>query len=543
MSRTMPLSNNIDLLHNLIYLIKLPFLASLSLNFSTMCLRMLSKFINKSAQNSSIFSSKAGYARGLFLFVILAVVLVSCHLGPKYRLPRVTTPEQWKTEEKPAFAPAVDYWWEVFKDDFLNDMEHNAIKNSPTLYAALERVFYARALANVSRADLFPQVNLNPSYTNTMFLTKFQGPISKTKSNPVLGKIEDRLFRIHNITYALPLDLSYQLDLWGTYQGQYDSALYSAQAEAEAYCVALLTLTSDLASAYYQLRALDAQLDMLQSTITVRKNAYEVNQARWDAGLVNYTDVSRAALEFTNAEAQFDDAQRLRNIQENRIAVLLGVPAPLFEIAHDSLKEPPPQVPASLPSTVLLQRPDVARAEREMASQHALIGVAYAAFFPQISLTGALGFQSPDLRAFLTSRSRLWAIGASAAQMIFDGGRNSANLNAAWASFLETTGNYQNTVLVAFQEVEDSLSNIEWQAKQYENLQKSVESAKLTTKLSSERYFRGLVNYLDVVDSERAELEVEITAINLLGQRYLSTIQLIKAIGGGWVQGQDNCKS
>lgn len=466
------------------------------------------------------------------LFLILAVMLVSCRLGPKYHLPRVTTPEQWKTEEKPAPAPVVDYWWEVFKDDFLNTMEQNAIKNSPTLYAALERVFHARALANVSRANLFPQVNLNPSYTNTMFLTKFQGPIAQT--NPTLGNIEDKLFRIHDITYALPLDLSYQLDLWGTYRGQYDSAVYTAQAEAEAYCVALLTLTTDLASAYYQLRALDAQLDMLQSTITVRKNAYEVNQARWDAGLVNYTDVTRAALEFTNAEAQFDDAQRSRNIQENRIAVLLGVPASLFEIAHDSLKDPPPQVPASMPSTVLLQRPDVALAEREMAAQHALIGVAYAAFFPQISLTGSLGFLSPDLRAFLTSRSRLWALGASAAQTIIDGGRNFANLDAAWASFLETTGNYQNTVLVAFQEVEDSLSNIEWQAKQYDHLQKSVESAKLTTKLSSERYFRGLVNYLDVVDSERAELEVEITAINLLGQRYLSTIQLIKAIGGLW---------
>ena len=181
----------------------------------------------------------------------------------------------------------------------------------------------------------------------------------------------------------------------------------------------------------------------------------------------------------------------------------------------------------------------MARAEREMAAEHALIGVAYAAFLPQISLTGALGYQSPQLNAFLSSRSRLWAIGANASQPILDGGRNIANLDAIWARFLETTGTYQNQVLIAFQEVEDALSNIEWQAKQYESLQKSVTSAKLTTELSSERYKRGLVNYLDVVDSERAELEVEITAINLLGQRYLSAIQLIKAIGGGWADCQN----
>lgn len=468
------------------------------------------------------------------LFAVLSIFLVSCHLGPDYHLPKVTVPEQWKTEETSLPAPQVCYWWEVFQDTFLDGLEHEAIKNNPTLYVALERVLEARAIANVSRANLFPQLNLNPSYYNTMFLAKFQAPDTTLAQNQQVGSVENQLFRIHNITYALPLDLSYQLDLWGTYRGQYDSALYTAQAEAEAYCVALLTLTTDLASAYYQLRAVDAQLDMLQSTITVRRNAFEVNQARWDAGLVNYTDVTRAALEFTNAEAQFSDAQRLRNIQENRIAVLIGMPASLFEIVHDSLKNPPPQIPASLPSMVLLQRPDIARAERQMAAEHALIGVAYAAFLPQISLTGALGFQSPELGAFLTSRSRLWAIGANASQPIFDGGRNLANLDATWARFLETTGTYQNQVLIAFQEVEDALSNIEWQAKQYESLQKSVESAKLTTVLSSERYKRGLVNYLDVVDSERAELEVEITAINLLGQRYLSTIQLIKAIGGGW---------
>lgn len=461
---------------------------------------------------------------------LLLIFLTGCHLGPDYSAPYVQTPELWKSPDEAIPPPDVEFWWEVFENEELNCLEKYALDNNPSLFTALERVIAARALAGVSRADLFPQLNLNPSYNNTMYLTKFQIP-----AQDVLGTTAgSQVFRIHQLTYMLPLDLSYQLDLWGTFLGQYKSAVFTAQAQAEAYRVAILTLTSDLATAYFQLRSLDAQVDLLETTIRVRKDAYEVNKARWDGGLVNFTDVSRAALEYTNAKAQYDDARRLRNIQENQIATLMGIPASLFDLPHVALKEPPPEVPAGLPSMVLLRRPDIAQAEREMASQHALIGVAYAAFLPQITLTGTLGFQSPDLKNFLSWKSRLWAIGVGIAQSVFDGGRNLSNLDATWAQYRETVGNYQNQVLIAFQEVENSLSDIEWQASQYQNLQQSVESAKITTVLSTDRYNKGLVNYLDVVDSERAELEVEIQAINVLGLRYLSTIQLIKAIGGGW---------
>lgn len=462
------------------------------------------------------------------IFSILIVCLTSCHLGPKYSQPLVETPLQWKSPESSIPAPNVDFWWQVFNDETLNSLEIDAINNNPNLYVALERVLEARAMAGVSRANLFPQLNANPSYQNTMFLTKLQ--------IPTLGilPVQDQTFRIQQITNSIPLDLSYQLDLWGTYRGQYESAVYNAQAQEEAYYVALLTLTSDLASSYYQVRALDAQIDLLTQTKQVRKDAYEVNQARWDGGLINYTDVTRAALEYTNAEAQLYDSIRQRNNKENQLAVLVGVPASNFKIAHNPLEVPPPSVPATLPSTILLNRPDIAKAERDMASTHALIGVAYAAFFPQISLTGTLGYLSPDLTHFLKWKSRLWSYGAEAAQNIFDGGRNISNLEASWASFYETSGTYQNQVLTAFQEVEDALSDIELQSLQYESLKKSIDSAKLTTILSTDRYNKGLVNYLDVVDSERAELQVEKDAIDLLGQRYLSTIHLIKALGGTW---------
>lgn len=461
-------------------------------------------------------------------FLLSVLVLSGCHLGPEYQPPCVPIADHWKNSENVVPTPEVDCWWEVFDDETLNELESYALSNNPNLYVALERVVAARAAAGISRADLFPQINLDPAYLNSISLVRFRAP-------PILGlPISNRPYRFHQVNGVLPFDLSYQLDLWGTYRGQYDSAVFNAEAEADAYDVALLTLTSDLASAYFKMRALDAQIDLLVATKKVRKDAWEVNQARWNAGLVNYTDVTRARLEYTNAEAQLYDAIRLRNIQENQIAVLAGVNASVFELAHNALDSPPPQVPANLPSAVLLNRPDIAQAEREMASKHALIGVAYAAFFPQISLTGTLGYSSPTLRDFLTWKSRLWSLGASAVQSIFDGGRNLCNLEESWANFYQTEGTYQNQVLTAFREVEDALSDIEWQSLQYHSLQESIESAKLTTLLSTDRYNRGLVNYLDVVDSERAELEVEVTAINLLGERYLSTIHLIKALGGTW---------
>lgn len=473
-------------------------------------------------------------SKRLFALFLMGI-LTGCHLGPDYEVPPVEVPEEWKAPYVSIPPPKIDFWWEVFGDELLNALEKEALQNNPSLFAALERVIEARAMAGVTRADLYPQLVLNPNFNNTMYLTRFQIPAANNLP------AEDQTFRLKQTIYSLPLDLSYQLDLFGSYSGQYHSAVYHAQSEEEAYFAAILTLTSDLASAYFQMRALDAQIDLLRATKKIRKEAYEVNQARWEGGLVNYTDVSRAALEYTNAEAENYDAIRQRNIQENQIAALIGTPASYLTLAHNPLKEAPPQVPPSLPSSVLLNRPDIAEAERQMAREQALIGVAYAAFFPEVTLTGTLGYLSPDLRHFLSWKSRLWAYGTDIVQSLFDGGRNLSNLDVSYANFYEASGNYQNQVLTAFKEVENALSDIELQALQYASLESSVESAKLTTVLSTDRYNKGLVNYLEVVDSERAELEVERTAIDLLGLRYISTIQLIKALGGTWSQ-QDACE-
>lgn len=389
----------------------------------------------------------------------------------------------------------------------------------------------AWAVAGISRADLFPHVNLNPSYTDTGLL--FEIYLPPGLSIPGLNTAKT-IYRVHELQYTLPFTMTYELDLWGKLRGQYDSAALNAVAQEEALRTALLTLTSEIATDYFLLRSLDAQVDLLKWTIDLRQKAYDLNSSRYNRGLSTLLDVTNAEVELTNAEADYEDIIRQRTLQENAIATLIGTPASNFRLAHSPLLLTPPCVPVGIPSTVLKQRPDIAEAERMMASQHALIGVAYANFFPTVDLTGILGFSSPDLKDFLSGRSRFWSMGINISQVIFDAGKNVSNLEVVKARYEEAVGAYQQQVLTAFQEVEDSLNNLEMQAKQAESLQKSVAAAHKTTQLSMQRYKEGLINYFEVVDNQRTELDAEQTALNLLGQRYLSTIQLIKAFGGSW---------
>lgn len=471
------------------------------------------------------------------LIFLLIFLLSGCRLGPTYKPPCTPVPEEWKQPSPPCETPpTIGFWWEVFADETLSKLEVESIQNSPTLFVALERVVEARALAGVAKSDLYPQLTINPAYSDIGQLFKIFLP-NVAATDPALVSpfaTIPRIFRIHQFQYFLPLNLNYELDLWGKLRGRYDSAYLNAEAQVEAWQVALLTLTTDLATSYFQLRALDTQIDVLNATLEARNKNLALTQARFDKGLANAIDVSNATLEFSNVEAELYDTIRLRRLQENMIAMFVGMPASLFCLEHNPLTEPPPCIPASLPANILLQRPDIAQAERTMAAEHAMIGVAYASFFPSINLTGTLGFSSPDLREFLKWKSRYWAIGSNGAQTVFDGGRNCDNVQVAWARFEQANGNYQQQVLIAFQEVEDALNNIEQQTKQATALQRSVAAASQTNTLSLNRYKKGLVSYFDVVNSEKSELDAKRNLTSVLGVQYVSTIQLIKALGGSW---------
>lgn len=472
--------------------------------------------------------------RGTCLIGALLLVLGSgCQVGPRYSVPCVSVPEEWKgsQEQCKCNTPGVCLWWEIFEDPVLSHLEEQAVANSPNLYVALARVVEARSMADVSRAAAFPHFALQPSYSQMDSLFKLYLPGGA--GFPVATALRND-YRVNQFQYVMPFNLSYEIDLWGKIRSQYESALYSSEALEEAFYTALLTLTSDLAMGYFQLRSLDAQLDLLEATQRLRREALKLAQSRYDKGLANYTDVSNAQLQLSNVDSQYFDLLRQRVLQENALAVLLGMPASDFCLERQPLIAPPPCIPAGIPSDILLQRPDIAQAERDRASKHASVRVAYASFFPSLDLTMTLGFQSPELKQFLKWLSRLFALGLNSHQPLLDGGELSANLCAAWARFAQADGSYQQTVVTAFREVEDALVNLELQAKQSESLEQSVEAATQTTTLSQRRYVKGLVSYKEVIDSERSQLDAQRTLLSLLGVRYVATVQLIKALGGSW---------
>lgn len=451
----------------------------------------------------------------------MIALLSGCQMGPQYRQPSSLAPEKWKHAENSAQPlQKVDNWWEIFEDEKLNEFERRAIANNKNVYAAFERIIQARALAGVARSERFPQINLEPFYADEGILYMLYDPI--------------RIIREHRRRNHIPFTINYEIDLWGKLAKAYEAAALNAKAEEEAFITSILILTSDLAASYFQLRTLDADIHLLERTAASRKKACELVKSRYEAKITNFSDVSRAEFEYENTQAKYFRALKLRDLEENKIAVLLGINASDFNIEAMPLKQSPPLIPSGLPSDVLLQRPDIAQAERAMASEHAMIGVAYASFFPSLSLTGALGFSSPELKDFLSWKSRLWAIGANAFQPIFDAGRLHSNLEFAKSKFRESCTSYQQQVLKSFQEVEDALAALERLRNEHESLQKAVQAAENMYKIASDRYSKGITFYLDVVDSERQELEAERSLIESLGQQYAATIQLIKSLGGGW---------
>lgn len=472
-------------------------------------------------------------------YILIFLFLSACQVGPRYQPPITHVPDDWKHEvQQEPTAEEVCGWWEVFNDEMLNALIESALESNNDLYAALERVAQARALAGEARSALYPQLSLGPTYSNQIYLTKIYAPINQTScANQMPGvnaMKRDPFFREHLLTYTLPLNLSWEIDLWGQLYSNYQSAVYYAQAQEDAFQNALLVLTTDLANSYFRMRTFDTQIDLYRRTIVTRKKALELNQARYDAKIIYYQAVSQATLDLSNVEADYYEALRQRDIEEDRIAVLIGMPSSELHLDHNPLNAGPPVIPVGLPSEVLMQRPDIAQAERVRASQQAQVRVAYAAFFPSFTLTGALGFSSPDLKHFLTWRSRWWEIGANVFQTVFDAGLRSSQLDYAIAVYAEADFAYKQHVLVAFQEVEDSLASIEWFYKEAEKLAISVKAATTTYKIAYDRYYQGVNFYLDVVDSERDQLNAERNYISVLGSRYIATIQFIKSIGGSW---------
>ncbi|MGO9200151.1 MAG: efflux transporter outer membrane subunit [Limisphaerales bacterium] len=465
---------------------------------------------------------------GIGMALVCALVLASCSVGPNYqRTPPAALPAEWKAPSpwkmgQPRDAEIKQSFWEVFEDAVLNGLEQEATTNSPDLRAAFQRVEQARAVARITRADLFPGLSFDPNGNRT----HYSANRTTQPGAPVLGYTGNEFF--------LPLDLSYEVDLWGRVRRSFRAAREQAQASAAAYQNVLLSLQANVAQTYFLIRSIDLDRRVLAAAIELRKKNLALVESLHQGGADSAVDVAQAETELSSAQADLLGLD-LRRVQlENALAVLCGQTASSFSLAEtDRLYQPPP-VPLGLPAELLERRPDVAEAERSMAAASEGIGVAKAAFFPAIQLTGSAGVESVELKDIFNWESRAWSLGPNLSLPLFEGGRIRAGVQRARAAYQEAVALYRSQVLVAFHEVEDGLAGLRLLQEQFEAQMRAVDGARKSAELSRIRYREGLASYLEVVVADRTMLETQIAAYDLNGQRVVTTVQLIKALGGGW---------
>jgi multidrug efflux system outer membrane protein len=451
-------------------------------------------------------------------------------VGPDYRPPTNAVPPAYKAvdlgawkEGRPLDNLPKGNWWEIFLDPELNSLEAAAIESNQDLKGAVARVSQARATARVARADLLPSLNLAPSFNRQRY---------SPNQDPSFGSITAS-------TLSVPLDLSYEIDLWGRVRRGFESARADAQASLADFYNVLLTLQADVAQNYFALRSLDAEASIVAATVALRKEQVQLVRSRFEGGIGSDLDVARAETELATTEADAASLAQRRSQLENALAVLVGANPSSFRLpaaTTNNWSPQPPEIPAGLPADLLERRPDVAQAERQLAAANARIGVAKGAFFPALSLTASGGYLSGDVQTLFNWESHVWSIGPSLSLPIFAGGRNRANYKRAQAAFEESVAHYRQQILVAFSDVENGLAGLRYLADQSAAQQRAVATARRAAGLATDRYRSGIVSYLEVVDASREALQAERSNAQLAGQRLTAAVQLIKALGGGWQQ-------
>jgi len=460
---------------------------------------------------------------GVGLASVLSIA--GCAVGPKYNRPAVQVPPAYKEagDWKPAQPNDQNLggaWWEIFEDSQLNGLEDQINVSNQNLKAAEAQYTQARAQLRYDRASYFPSIFGGASATRNR-ISNNRPPSLNTDG----------------VTYSdfqIPLELSYEVDVWGRVRKTVESQRSQAQASAADLATVNLSLHAQLALFYFQARSLDAQEQLLNSTVTEYEQAFQLTESRFKGGLASEVEVQQASTQLESTRAQAIDVGVLRAQNEHAIATLIGKPASSFHLSPLPLTSPPPSIPLELPSELLERRPDIAAAERRMAATNAQIGVAKAAYYPNISLGAAGGFESGVITTLLSGPSIFWSAGASAIAPIFDGGRRRANTDQAIAAYDQTVANYRETVLGGFQQVEDNLAALRILEKEADTQQRAVLASQKYLELSLTRYRGGITSYLEVTTAQSAALTDEVTAVNILGRRMTSAVLLIQALGGGW---------
>lgn len=462
---------------------------------------------------------------GCFLLIAAAILSVSgCAVGPKYKTPAVPAPPtykemgDWKTAQ-PSDQNLGGNWWEIFQDPQLNALEQQINVSNQNLKAAVAQYQEARAALRYARADYYPTLSTDPSATRQKYAANRPG------SAPRGTTFND---------FVLPVDLSYQVNAWGRVSKNVESYREQAQAGAADLAVVNLTMHADLAVAYFAARTLDAEEKLLQNTVAQYEQALQLNEERYNGGLASEVEVEQAGTILETTRAQLVDVGVARAQYEHAAAVLMGKAPADFSLPPLPLTIPPPPIPVGVPSELLERRPDIAAAERRVASANAQVGLAKTAYYPLVNIVGAGGFESGTITTLLQGPSALWSIGGSALATVFDGGRRHALNDEAKAAYDSTVSSYRQTVLTAFEQVEDNLAALRVLEEEAGVQATAVQSAQRSLSLSNTRYEGGVTSYLEVITAQNAALSDEVTAVNILGRRMASAVLLVEALGGGW---------
>lgn len=456
--------------------------------------------------------------------IAIAAAIAACNVAPKYQPPGIALPAEFKTSgpwrrAKPSDHQPRGAWWADFRDSRLASLLQRAEAHNPTLEQALHRVDEARALARADRADLFPSVS-------------FGGGVARNRTS---GTLQNSFAGGRTRTVILAgFDLDYELDLWGRLRNQASAARAGADAVEADYRNVLLSLQSEIALNYFALRSTDAEIALLKRAIELRQKAFDLATARFKQGDTAQLDVAQAETELNSARSEAIGLEKGRAELEHAIALLLGKTPAEFSLPPLPLDQSLPSMPPSVPSDLLERRPDVAAAERAMAEANARIGVARAALFPSVRIGAAGGRESSFIEELADAASRVWALGPTVDWPVFDAGRRRAETDAARARYHQAAASYRGSVLKAVREVEDALSGLEVLERQSSAQDQTVTAAQRTVELAQKRYESGLVAYYEVLDAQRTLLRAEQDATRIRRDQFLSTVLLIKAIGGGW---------
>lgn len=465
----------------------------------------------------------------MYSAVVAALALGNgCAVGPKYQRPTAPVPAKWDLaepwrESTPKDALPKGDWWTVFHDDDLNALEHDALAANETIKIAAAHMAQARAAAAIQIAYLYPTFSTAPSAQRQRL----------SGSRPVLGSFPTQSPITQN-NFTLPFAVSYEADLFGQRRRSVEAAQAAYQASAADQENVRLVITAELAGDYFTLRQLDTELGILNRTVETLKRGLDLVDSRHKGGLASGLDVAEEETLLDTTRTQATLLLQQRKQFEDAIAALVGKPAPDYRFANKELNIEPPGIDVALPSDLLERRPDIAEAERNMAVSNAQIGIAKAAYFPSLNLFAQGGWQAADIAKLANVASTFWAVGANVAESIFTGGTRRAQVQFAQAGYDASLASYRQTVLGAFQEVQDDVTGLGVLGEARQLQQKAVDAARRALDISTDRYTGGLVNYLDVVTAQQNLLTNEQEMAVIQGQRLVTTVLLVKALGGGW---------